>query len=345
MPSLSDLEARCQKPHWREVGSLLARRLARPLALYLTWLVVRWPVSANAVTSLALLVGLASAGLLGVQSAGGFMAGVGLLLFWYLLDHVDGQVARYRRSQSVTGLYLDFMMHHVVHPACAFALGYRVAALTGEPAWTLAGAGFAMGLVILAVSNDCKYKAFFGSGQRRPGVLVEQASSLPGRPEPHLSLRKSFSVGPLVTDRPLTPTLSLGGKRESCWVRHFASWAGPFASLFRIIHSLHFVMRQACEIPNVIVVLTLVAVLTEFDPSAGLGITAGYLLLMSVLAPLLGLARVAKQVYLRLPDAEFLKLETRGDQPSTQFPTSGNRADPVFTQGRSASEATQSSAY
>src|SRR5437867_6805094 len=103
MSTLRELETICQKPDWRERGSLLARRFARPAALYVTWLVCRWPISANVVTGVTLIVGWAAAAFL--ATPGFFVPGVATLWIWYLLDHVDGQVARLRQSQSVTGVY------------------------------------------------------------------------------------------------------------------------------------------------------------------------------------------------------------------------------------------------
>src|SRR5262245_31082145 len=149
--TLHELEVRCQKPHWRERGSLLARRFARPTALYVTWVLCRLPISANVVTVLALLVGWSAALLLAMPGTATFDLGVAVLWIWYLLDHVDGQVARLRGSQSVTGVYFDFMMHHLVHPPVAFGLGYGLARGTGDIDWTLAGAGFAFGIMALSL--------------------------------------------------------------------------------------------------------------------------------------------------------------------------------------------------
>jgi hypothetical protein len=295
MPSLRELQDRCQKPHWREVGSLLARRLARPLAIHLTWLIVRFPVSANAITSVTLVVGLAAAALLGMQPVWAFVAGVLVLNLWYLLDHVDGQVARFRRTESVTGIYLDYMMHHAVHPACAFALGYRVASWTGNPVWTLAGAGFALGLVLLSVSNDCRYKAFVAE-LTRGGRTAER-----GGPE-SAGVHGQSAIGPFSSSRTIPSN-----------DRTLESSAPPPAALcpppWMIVHHA---LRKACEFPNVIVALNALAILVAGRPVAGFQAIAGYLLFMGVLAPLLAFAHAAKQVVRHLPDAELSELSRAG---------------------------------
>ena len=79
--------------------------------------------------------------------------------FW--LDHVDGQVARWRGTVSLDGVYFDYLMHHAANLALGFALGYGLAARSGDARWTIAGFAIAAGWAILSLHNDCRYKAFF----------------------------------------------------------------------------------------------------------------------------------------------------------------------------------------
>src|SRR4029077_5857736 len=95
-PTLAELRVRVQKARHREIGNWLARRVARPTAIYGTWLAIRLGLSAHAVTLLALASSGAAALAIMAGSQAGFVTGVALahLAFW--LDHVDGQVARWR---------------------------------------------------------------------------------------------------------------------------------------------------------------------------------------------------------------------------------------------------------
>lgn len=159
-PTLAELREVVQKDRYREIGNWLARRLGRPSAVYGTWLAVRLGLSAHQVTFAALVVGLAGA--LGLASGDrlGFAIGAALghLAFW--LDHVDGQVARWRRTASLDGVYYDYMMHHVVNMALGFALGFGLAVRTGRVEWAAAGFAIALGWALLSLHNDCRYKAF-----------------------------------------------------------------------------------------------------------------------------------------------------------------------------------------
>lgn len=182
-PTLLELRAVVQKPRHREIGNWLARRVGRPSAVYGTWLAVRLGVSAHQVTFAALVVGLAGAGALATGDRFGLVAAAALghLAFW--LDHVDGQVARWRRTASLDGVYYDYMMHHVINMAVGFALGFGLAVRTGRIEWAAAGFLIALGWTVLSLHNDCRYKAFFerlksGAGSYR----VDGGAG--GRPEP-----------------------------------------------------------------------------------------------------------------------------------------------------------------
>jgi hypothetical protein len=160
-PSLAELRARVQKDRHREIGNWLARRVARPSAVYGCWLTVRLGLSAHQVTAAAWLSFLAAAAAIGTGQRGMFVVGVALahLAFW--LDHVDGQVARWRGTASLDGVYLDYLMHHAANLALGFAAGYGLAVRSGDPRWTIAGFSLGAGWMLLSVHNDCRYKAFF----------------------------------------------------------------------------------------------------------------------------------------------------------------------------------------
>jgi phosphatidylglycerophosphate synthase len=284
VPAVHELGAACQKPRWRETGSPLARLFARPAAVYLTWCALRMRVSPNVVTGVALVVGIGGAALLGTASAYGFVWGVIALHGWYLLDHVDGQVARFCRNETVTGVYFDFMMHHIVHATCAFALGYGAAVRTGELMWTLAGAALAIGTTALALTNDCRYKAFFKAwSEAQPAAAFD-------------------SAGQVIVTACKSPRNLDGNDRPS------SKWLRPFRAAHRL-------MLWCCEMPNVLLALTALAIWVVVDSVSGLRVLSVYTLIMSVVAPTLALARLARQVVQASPDREFAHLTRQIDPP------------------------------
>ncbi len=182
-PTLAELEQRVHKQRHREIGNWLARRVARPTAVYGTWLAVRLGMSAHQVTILALLVGGAGCIAVGTGTLAGFVGGIALLHLWFWLDHVDGQVARWWDSASLDGVFFDYLMHHVMNLLLGFALGYGLAARTGDTSWAIAGCAMALGWSILGLANDCRYKAFF-QRLKREGASYRVDGGSGGRPAP-----------------------------------------------------------------------------------------------------------------------------------------------------------------
>ncbi len=182
-PTLNELRSRVQKARHREIGNWMARRVARPSAVYGTWLAIRLGLSANQVTAAAWVASMVSATAIGWGSRSAFVVGVILahLAFW--LDHVDGQVARWRGTSSLDGTYLDYLMHHASGLATGFGLGYGLASRSGDPRWAIAGLLIAGGWMMLSLHNDCRYKAFFQRLKAGTSTYRVDAGS-GGRPAP-----------------------------------------------------------------------------------------------------------------------------------------------------------------
>jgi CDP-alcohol phosphatidyltransferase len=160
-PTIAELNAAVQKDRYTEIGNWLARRVARPTAVYGCWLAIRIGVTANQVTLLALVSSIGASAAIGSGIRVWFVVGVVLAHASFWLDHVDGQVARWRGTASLDGVYFDYVMHHATNLLLGFALGFGLAAQSGELRWTIAGFALALGWGLLNLHNDCRYKSFF----------------------------------------------------------------------------------------------------------------------------------------------------------------------------------------
>ncbi len=189
-PTLDALRQRCPKPGAANLGNWMARRVARPLALHITWVVIPWGISAHSMTLAAMAVAIASAVAFGFGTVAGFLIGAALLQLWYLLDHVDGQLARFHGTASLDGVQLDYLMHHLVNIIVPVGVGWGLSVNHGQPAWALVG--FIWGLTLLSVGlwHDCRYKAFV---QRLKWVRGQLTVHGGGVPEPQPPIPTSFS--------------------------------------------------------------------------------------------------------------------------------------------------------
>jgi phosphatidylglycerophosphate synthase len=126
--TLDDVRAVCKaRDAWWTVF------LVDPLAIRLTRSVAnRTPFTPNALTGLAFALGLASAGCFW-QATRGWLA-VGALLYHvgFVVDCVDGKLARLKGTGTPFGGWLDFMLDRVRDGVCALALTGGQYAATGE---------------------------------------------------------------------------------------------------------------------------------------------------------------------------------------------------------------------
>ena len=145
-PSIAELRATTQ-PEWllgRAGAEHWAGRLyMRRLSPYVTRLLLRTPVTANALTALMIPAGLLAALALTFPGLAGAAAAVMLAQLQLLLDCCDGEVARWRRTFSPRGVYVDQIAHYSTETVLAAALGVRA-----DGGWDSIGGWTTLGLVV-----------------------------------------------------------------------------------------------------------------------------------------------------------------------------------------------------
>jgi phosphatidylglycerophosphate synthase len=128
-----------------------ARRIAQPpavspsatdipyrhVSIFPSVVLARWGVRPNEVTVTWIFLGLVGVLAIGWPAYSARVAGAILLQVSYLLDFVDGEVARLRRQTSKRGLFLDLTGHGLIKTALFLAAGYRVFIATGKFAFLL----------------------------------------------------------------------------------------------------------------------------------------------------------------------------------------------------------------
>jgi hypothetical protein len=194
-PSLAELSDLCQKPNHRRVGNWVARRITRPAALPITWLILPAGISAHTVTLIAWGCGIAAAVALGWGTSASWLTAALLLQLWYLLDHVDGQIARYRGTDSLDGVQLDYLMHHTLNLLIPLGAGYGAFVQTAEPLWLLAGLAWGLGQLVNGLLDDTRYKAFIARLKALDGELrviggAGDQSSIPLTPAAQSPLKR-----------------------------------------------------------------------------------------------------------------------------------------------------------
>ena len=132
--SLQEVRRRCTEERFFSYTGL-NDKIYSPISVFLVWFFVRLGWSANAVSVLSGIIAMAGATLM--ASGNGLLVVIGSFgyMLFYLLDYVDGGVARFRGSAGIGGQYVDWAMHVV--SAVGYASGIFAGAVAISGTWII----------------------------------------------------------------------------------------------------------------------------------------------------------------------------------------------------------------
>ena len=123
IPSIKRLRKICQPPikdwPWHE-------KLTRPISIYFTKIFLYFPISANKITFIWGILGFSAVILLSFGYYWLTITAVALFFLVWILDCVDGEIARYRGTTSECGAYLDVLFHCLVDSLVFVALSFGI---------------------------------------------------------------------------------------------------------------------------------------------------------------------------------------------------------------------------
>ncbi len=158
--------------HW--TGDLYQRRLSP----YLTRVLVGTAITANGVTVLMIVTGAAAGAALLLPGLLGAVLAALLGQLQMLWDCCDGEVARWRKTFSPTGFFLDKLGHTVAETAVPLALGVRAdGGFDSLGGWTTLGAVLAVLVLVNKSLNDAVHVARAANGLPRLQDREDEAAS------------------------------------------------------------------------------------------------------------------------------------------------------------------------
>jgi len=101
--------------------------LQRRVSIYLTWLLLRTSLKPNQVTLISVGLGLLGGVLLAARPAELALLGALAFVAHQLFDKADGDIARFRGTYSIVGVYLDELGHAVAFSGIFVGLGLHIA--------------------------------------------------------------------------------------------------------------------------------------------------------------------------------------------------------------------------
>lgn len=97
--------------------------VVRPISFYPTWLFLKMGISANHATCLSMLVGLVGCVCLALGNYETKIVGALFVNFWIVLDCVDGNIARFRKTSGNYGQILDAINGYIINALLFLSVG------------------------------------------------------------------------------------------------------------------------------------------------------------------------------------------------------------------------------
>jgi len=158
--SIPELRKICQDTE-RRGDTSLTLRIHRSISIYITRLLLITPITANQTTLLDIAIGLIGCFFIATGEPLNFLIGCLILQFWLAFDCVDGEIARYRKTASITGLYVDRVNHIVIEPLIFVSLSIGVYFNYPTISVILLGHSAALSVLIGKLSSTNIYASVF----------------------------------------------------------------------------------------------------------------------------------------------------------------------------------------
>ena len=157
--------------------------LSRRVSIGITWVLLHTNVTANQVTLLSLLLTVAGGILIALPSAAWALGGTAALVVHYFLDKVDGEIARFRRVYSLSGVYMDELSHTFAYAGIFAGLGFHLAWRATTPIEAVQTLGTALvgalAMVMIRQNKSMGALLFAQYVLEQPRLLPDPAGAAP----------------------------------------------------------------------------------------------------------------------------------------------------------------------
>ncbi len=240
MESISELQEICQSTAKKDVSNVYMRYVCRPISIRLTRRILPSSVTADQVSQAMIAAGIFSALVLAFPWRGTFFIGALLLQLWYLIDCMDGEVARYRyykqtgrisidkRDTSLTGMYYDMINHYLMNFLVPAAMAFGLYLKSGALSVLLGGMLASLGQVLLLAMHDARSRAVLSHLRKYKTIRVVQApaSAEPVQKKERSPAHQAFMGVHYTMTYPSVMNLVLLAALLNGCASHF-DWRGP----------------------------------------------------------------------------------------------------------------------
>ena len=168
--NIKELRKICQGDKGKGRG-ILYFIFCRSLSIYVTKLLLKTKITPNQITIFSILAGMIGVILIFLNTVPTTIIGLILIYLWLFLDKVDGEIARYKKLQSIQGIYLDQIAHMLIVPIFFFATGYLAYLETSSISTLFLGFTAALFPLLVRFEYKLPYQIFAQRAIRNPVIL------------------------------------------------------------------------------------------------------------------------------------------------------------------------------
>lgn len=124
MTSIKELRLKCQATKVEK--DYIVHKGLRKVSIYVTRLFLITSITSNQVTLISCFIGVLGGFFLSLGRDWYYLIGALLYVLFIILDLVDGEIARYRRTMGMKGDYLDYLVHFFIAASLFGSLSFGV---------------------------------------------------------------------------------------------------------------------------------------------------------------------------------------------------------------------------
>lgn len=201
MESIQELREKLQKEKVQTQGWQRPwgyKTFQRGPSIYITRLLLRFPITPNQVTVACIIFGIIGSLFMFEQDWRLKLVGLVFIYLNILSDKVDGELARYKQTYSLRGIFLDEINHLVIPPLFWLGLTFGILPLAFIDNTILLPAGIvgAFALIIIRVVHSLPAQIYAKKYIKHPDFFPTTSPENAHSPISHKSMARMF-LGPL----------------------------------------------------------------------------------------------------------------------------------------------------
>jgi len=171
--SIEELKRICFKDNYDRLP-VYPRYVTHKISIRIVKLLLHSSITPNQITLFSIVVGLISSIMFVTAIPIYFFMGALILELYYIIDAVDGQLARYKKLSSMTGGYFDYVSNYIVHPCVFFCIGLGLVRHSGDILPIVFAFSASVSVSLISIFSECKYNVFVTAIKKASSVKIKK---------------------------------------------------------------------------------------------------------------------------------------------------------------------------